>query len=498
MRPSAAALAWLLLLSPSAAAALPQANELAVRSREGSAALRAGRFDEAARIYTELLASASEDAGLLMNLGMALAMGGKEAEAIGPLERAVSLNPKLLPAQLFLGSSYMALGEPGKAVGPLERVVAARPAEIEHRRVLASAYAALGRHADASAQLRRVTKVAPKLPGGWYALGHAYNAIAQDALATFEQEPEDSPWRRLLVADALAADGRLADAFGIYREERDKLPAVTTIHESVARIYERSGRADWAAQERARVPAGPRCAGSKPLCEFRAGRHRAALSAALAGNDPESRYWRVRAATQLAEAAFKRLDALPDSRERREVRATRAMAERRFADAIAELKAALSFAPGDPALLDDLGTAYYFARDYEQAAGVLTKLARNARGDARLLTLAGDSLAQLQRLDEAIPLLQRAAAAAVDDPTPRSLLGRAYVMKGEFAAAIPLLEPQLPADGDGSVHIQLARAYQGAGQPEKAEPLLKRAEELQQAAQARNAATPQRTITPPK
>ena len=126
------------------------------------------------------------------------------------------------------------------------------------------------------------------------------------------------------------------------------------------------------------------------------------------------------------------------------------------------------------------------------------KLVEKAPGDVRLLTLAGDSLAQLQRLDEAIPLLQRAAAAAGGDPTPRSILGRAYVLKGEFAAAIPLLEPQLPADRDGSVHIQLARAYQGAGQPEKAEPLLKRAEELQQAAQARNAVTPQRAITGPK
>ena len=491
------ALLAVILVIPAVPAAQSQ-NELAARSQEGSAALRARRFEEAVRIFRELATARPEEAGLHMNLGMALAMAGQEADAIAPLERAVALNPALAPAHLFLGSSYLALGHPDKAVPPLERAVAGGSTSVETRRMLASAYAALGRHAEAAAQLRRVTEAAPKMPAGWYALGHAYNALAQDALASFQNQPEDSPWRRVLVADALAADGRLADAFALYREMLAVLPAMTAIRDSIARIYERSGRSDWAAQERAQAPAGPKCAGSKAMCEFRAGRHRAALSAALAGADPESQYWRIRAATALAEAAFKRLDALPDSRERREVRATRAMAERRFADAVTELKVALSFAPGDPALLDDLGSAYYFARDYEPAVSILSGLLKQDPASVRLLTLTGDALAQLQRLDEAIPLLQSAAAAAGGDPTPRSVLGRAYVMKGEFAAAIPLLEPQLAGDRDGSVHVQLARAYQGVGNREKAEPLLKRAQELQERAQARDAASEPQRITPPK
>ena len=174
------------------------------------------------------------------------------------------------------------------------------------------------------------------------------------------------------------------------------------------------------------------------------------------------------------------------------------MAERRFADAVTELKVALSFAPGDGALLDDLASAYYFARDYEAAVSIFLGLLKQDPASVRLLTLTGDALAQLQRLDEALPLLQRAVAAAGEDPTPRSVLGRAYVMKGEFAAAIPLLEPQLAGDRDGSVHIQLARAYQGVGNREKAEPLLKRAQELQEQAQARDLPPDPQRITPPK
>jgi predicted Zn-dependent protease len=489
----------LLLLTAAASLSAAQSSDLAARSRVASRAMSEGRFDEAARIYRELLQAVPDDPGLLMNLGMALAMGGHESDALVHLERAIAKKPDLIPAHLFLGSSYLAIGEPQKAVAPLERVVAAQPGEIEHRRMLASAYAAVGRHADAVSHLRRVTELAPRLPGGWFALGHAYNAVAQDAIATFDGASQDSPWSQLLVADALLADGRLTDAFANYRSVLERLPTMVAIHDSVARIYQETGHRAWAVTERARGALAPAaCARRKPLCEFRAGRHRSALAAALTGSDPESRYWRVRAATELARAAFKRLEELPDSRERREMRATVALADRRYADAIAELKVALKFAPGDPALVDDLGTAYYSARDYAHAVATLGPLVTANPDDGRLLTLYGDSLVQLQRLEEAIPLLQRAVARTPGDPAPRLTLGRAYVQKGDFAAAIPLLEPQLAGDQDGSVHVQLARAYSGAGQKDKADALLMKSQELQRAAQERSAAVTGRTITPPK
>ena len=149
----------------------------------------------------------------------------------------------------------------------------------------------------------------------------------------------------------------MTDAFALYRATLERLPAMVTIHDAIARIYEQTGHQDVGgngAREGALSDAA--CVKRKALCDFRAGRYQAALETSLGGSDPESRYWRARAATELALAAFKRLDTLPDSRERRETRATLARAERRYPDAIAELKAALKFAPGDPALLDDLGT----------------------------------------------------------------------------------------------------------------------------------------------
>lgn len=397
--------------------------------------MEAGRFDEAAAIYRELLKVVPDEAGLLMNLGMALAMGGHEAEAIPPLERAVAHNPKLAPAQLFLGSSYLAQGQPQKAIAPLERATAARPGDVESRRVLSQAYARTGRTTDAVAELRRITELAPKTPAAWYALGHGYNAVTQDAMATFNDRPQEAAWRRLLVADALFADGRLTDAFALYRETLPELPSMVTIHDSIARIYEQTGHKEWAVQERAKAVLPPaQCAQRKPLCEFRAGRFRSALSAALAGTDAESRYWRARAATELALAAFKRLEALPDSRERREVRATLARGQRRYVDAIAELKAALTFAPNDPGLADDLGTTYYFARDYEQAIATLAPVLKASPDDGRLLTIYGDSLLQLQRVDEALPMLERAVERSPSEACRGSRWGAPWCRKGSSPA----------------------------------------------------------------
>ena len=84
------------------------------------------------------------------------------------------------------------------------------------------------------------------------------------------------------------------------------------------------------------------------------------------------------------------------------------------------------------------------------------------------------------------------------DAAARLALGRAHQQTGNFAAAVPLIEASLGDDQDGSLHVQLARAYAGLGQKEKAAALLARSQDLQRAAEARGSAAAQRTITPPK
>jgi predicted Zn-dependent protease len=405
----------------------------------------------------------------------------------------------MIPAALFAATVTIAAPvTQAPELAALERAVAAKPEDVQSRQRLADAYLAADRPADAVAQLHRVARLAPKVPAVWYALGQAFNAVKQDALATFSG-PADDPWRQLLTADALLSSDHLTDAFVLFREALGRLPSMITIHDSIARIYQRTGHAEWAAAERAKGRLAPAACGTrKALCEFRAARYRASLDAALRESDAESRYWRARAANELALAAFNTLETLPDSPERRTVRATMAQAEERYTDAVAELEAALRLAPRQAELAFELASAYYSARDYEAAISTIAPLLQAYPEDARVLSLEGRSLLQLRRADEAVPILERLAARHPNDLQVRLALGRAYLQSGNYAAAVPLIEEQLAGDNDGSLHVQLARACTALGLRDKAASLLARSEELQRADDARRAALARRAITAPK
>jgi predicted Zn-dependent protease len=234
------------------------------------------------------------------------------------------------------------------------------------------------------------------------------------------------------------------------------------------------------------------------MCEFRAGRYQTSLDAAMKGADSESRYWTARAANELALAAFKHLETLPDSTERRSFRAAVAQAQERYTDAVAELKAAVGLSPRQPELQYQLASAYYSARDYESTLTALSPLLEAYPNDVRLLTLKAQALSQLQRADEALPILKQLVERNPNDARMKLALGRAYAQTGNYKEAILLLEDQLKADSDGSLHMQVARAYTAVGQRDKAAPLLARSEELRNADEERRAATAKNVITPPK
>jgi len=351
---------------------------------------------------------------------------------------------------------------------------------------------------DTLAQLRAAAQATPRNPRGWYELGQGYNVIKQNALSTFTS-PADAPWRALLSADALLENGQLTDAFTLYRAALESLPSMANIHDSVARIYERSGHTQWAVTERGKIDmSADDCVARRALCEFRAARYDAALEAAMKASDAEGRYWTARAANELALAAFTRLDTLPDSVERRSVRAAVAQAQERHTDAVAELKAAVSLAPQQPEVQYQLASAYYSARDYEASLATLTPLLKAYPDDVRLLTVKAQALSQLQRADEALPILKQLIDRNPNNSRMKLALGRAYLQTSHYTEAIPLLQEQLSSDSDGSLHMQLARAYSATSQHDKAAPLLARSEELRKAAEERRAATAKNVITAPK
>jgi predicted Zn-dependent protease len=477
----------------------PTADVAALRT-QGESAMEASRFSDAEAIYQKLIGLTPTDPIAHMQLGMARAMGGKTADAIGPLREAVRLRPDLLPAKLFLGISYMELGRPKDAVGPLRQVVQADKDNPNARQALAEALLTLEQFAEASTQLEALALSQPQSPQVWAALGRSYEGVAREAFAKLQALDADSPYVWLLAADVLTVEEKYPQAFSLIRKAQTALPTLPGVHHTLARVYLASGHADWAAIEQKRAEEEqPACSTVPVACAYLTGKLEDVMARTAAASQPTALYWRARAANDLAARSFETLEKLPPSVERYVVRAGIARDQNQPLEAAAQLREALKLAPADPSLERELAGALYAARDFEGALPLLEKLYGMAPDAPDLQVALGEALLQAQQVDRAVALLTKAVATVPTMIPAHASLGRALVQAGEFEKAIPHLEKALADDADGSVHYQLAQAMQRTGKQERAKILLAEYQKRSQAASPPALTTPLDVpaITPP-
>ena len=459
--------------------------------------MRAGRFDAAATIYAELTTARPDDAGLLMNLGMARYMAGHPDQALDPLQKSARLNPSLAPASLFLGASLLDLGRPGEAILPLQRAVTAMPQNADATEMLARAYLGTSQFTKSVQHYRTLAESQPINPKAWYGLARSYEGISEAALAALQQQAPDSPLLELVVADVAVSQEKYPAALAIYRRVMAGTPPVGGLHEAVAEIYKRAGKPEWAAQELQAVKRGSaaECTSRMAECDFLAGKFRESLAAGVQSTSPAGRYWTIRAANRLATEAVARLESLPPSVELHLIRAELAQSGGRNTEAVAEVRAALKLSPGNPAIETALAEALLQAHDTDAAVPLLERLTRE-RPDNALLSMYGDALLQSQQIERAIPILERAAAAKDAPVAAHAALGRAYVQAGRYEEALPHLIVAAKDDEDGETHLQLARAFQALGRAADAQKALADYKRLhERTAPSGNA---EKALTPPK
>lgn len=475
------------LSAAATASASPGSEELATKAARGKEAMAAGRFDQAAVLYAEIVKALPGEPGMLLNLGMALSMAGRPREAIPHLQAALKLRPDLFPASLFLGEARMALGQPAAAVEPLQKVLAAQPGNLQARQMLADALLSVARFEPAVRQFRKLSELAPQSPGAWYGLGRGYEGVARVAFESLQRSAPDSDYILRLVAQAMAVEGKDANAFRLYREALEKRPGLAEVHEALARIYEQRDHPEWAAVERekARAIPAPDCRSPSLECDFRAGRYPSVLAAAEPLRTAEGFYWLSRAANELAREAFGRLDQLPPSPEASLVRAEILRSRRRLlGEAIEELKKAAAAWPEDLRLRRELANALFVANDAEAARPLLEDLLKREPDSAELALVLGETWLRTQEPAKAVPLLEKAVSRDPKLLPAQAALGRAYLAAGEMAKAIAPLQAALETDADGSLHFQLARAYRATGQADLASQALAQFQEMRKSAEA--------------
>lgn len=477
----AASLAAFFLAGALEAVAQPS-SELAARARRAQEAMNAGRFDEAARVYGELVQAVPGEPGLRLNLGMALAMAGRPREARPHLEAALaSGRPELAPAALFLGGVHLELGQPARAVEPLEAFLAAQPGNREARRMLAEALLFLERHEEAVRHYRTLTEQPPGSPPAWFGLGSSYEGLSQKAFEELQVLAPESAEILLLVAEMMVAQERDKRAFQLYREALDKRPGLAEAHEALGGIYERGGHPEWAAAERAKAGAlpSPNCASAPLECDFDAGRYEEVVAAARSLRSAEGQYWLSRAAGELARDAFSHLEELGPSPEATLVEVQVLRSQRRYSESKEALQKAAGAWPGDPRIRQELAKLLFIGREYDEARPLLEGLLSRDPDAPEANLLLGELSVEQRKPEEAIPHLEKAAVAGPLQLRARAALGRAYVDAGQAEKAVPHLEAALPTDEDGSLRFQLARAYQVTGQADQARRMREEFQEIQ-------------------
>jgi len=479
---------------------LAQSDELALKSQRAKEFMAEGKFVESIALYRELNRAVPNNPGLMLNLGMALHMAGKEHESTQQLEAAVKLDPTLTPAWLFLGAARLQLGKTSAGVEALKTVLRLQSDHRDALAMLAATSFALGHAAEAAEQYKKLADLDPGSSAAWYGLGRSYESLSVSAFEELQRTAPESAYWLALIAEARLREQQFSSAFYLYRHALETMPTVRGLHTAVAEIYRQTGHPEWAnlEEEKERQLPQPDCRNQTLECEFRAENFAGLVASTQDLKTPESYYWRSRAYNQLALQAFAHLGQLPPSAEQHELRAHIYMGQKRYSEAAAEWREALKLHPGDAQIQKQLGIGLKFSQDYGGALAVFQGLLRQQPGSAELSYLVGDTLLDLQRTEEAIPLLKRAVLRDPKLLAAHKSLARAELAVGNSAAAIPHLKLALAGDEDGSLHYQLARAYQTTGQDQFAKRVLADYQKIQKSSAAgKEAARQDIEITPP-
>lgn len=478
---------WVICLSLPVVAPLwlsAQSAKLAEQSNQARELMASGRYEEAIPIYRELVTEVPGNAGLITNLGVACHMAGHEQEAVAEFTKALKLQPRNIPAHLYLGDAYLSLGDPAKAIPHLEIALREDPSDASSRGNLAEALFGVKNFRQAAGQFERLSQSDARNPQVWYRLGACYQELSQESFDDLQRMAAGSSYWLALVADSRAKAMQLSSAFYLYRQAISKNPKLRDVHASLAEIYQKSGHPDWARTEQQREEqlGEPNCAVEKNECAFRAKNYREL--AGLAGTTPQDYYWKTKAYQKLAIDALGHLGQLPPSPQLHELLAKIKTDEHQFPGAVQEWQRAYELSGKDVDVGTQLVLALFQVQNFTEARQLLENLLEQRPKSAELNYLYGFALLSLKQPKDAAHYLEISLQLDPQLLPAHSSLAQVYLAMGESKLAIPHLKAALPIDRDGSIHYQLARAYQSSGQPELARAMLQQYQQMHNARQA--------------
>ena len=156
---------------------------------------RAGKLDEAARLYEEILRAEPDHRDALYLLGSVHFQRGAFEQALARLDQALAGNPAFVEALAARGAALSNLERHGEALTTYDAVVAANPAHAQSWNNRGNALLMLSREKEALASYDRAIGLVPNYPDAWRNRGTALRQFGQpeEALASFEKALQLKP-----------------------------------------------------------------------------------------------------------------------------------------------------------------------------------------------------------------------------------------------------------------------------------------------------------------
>jgi tetratricopeptide (TPR) repeat protein len=190
----------------------------------GVLAMEAGNQEAAFDYLGRAVQARPKDPAVLNNYGNALSLVRRFEEATEHLERAVAINPNAADAWLNLGRNLNASGQPQRAIQCFERLQKLRPETHSARSGISRALLELGKTKEAEAVARELIAINPKASAGYVSLANTRKfkrdepeIEAIESLLGDAETPKKEQ-RGLHFAAAKICDdiGRYDDAFKYY------------------------------------------------------------------------------------------------------------------------------------------------------------------------------------------------------------------------------------------------------------------------------------------
>jgi tetratricopeptide (TPR) repeat protein len=267
-------------------------------------------------------------------------------------------------------------------------------------------------------------------------------------------------------------------------------PATTVIeHQRTAEEYYAAGRFEQCAQRLDPGVAAGRADKLRLLaaCSYFAGDEERTVKAATAlellqPHSAEALYWSIQANERLALKSLARFQQLESDSARSHVLLGDIYHQlERFDDAEAEYSKALTIAPGDPAAMLGLASAYLSNNITDKAMETArAALERNPQDPELNLIMAEALVAKSQYADAEPCLIKSLNVKPQMLGHVHALIGKVYAETGRTTDAIHQLKMGESSDENGSVHYLLARLYRQIGDPKDAAAALDKVKTLKQ------------------